>query len=72
MKNVSKPWKKKEEPKKKSWADCGYLTISKSGKVLSVVVKNQRYVANLDETADILDGKRRYTLIYEFVGEKVG
>ena len=61
-----------KEEKKHNWKDCGYITLSKSGKVLSVVVKNQRYVANLDETADILDGKRRYTLIYEFVGEKVG
>ena len=69
---MSKPWKKKEEPKKKSWADCGYLTISKSGKVLSVVVKNQRYVVNLEEAAEVLDGKRNYTLIFEFVGEKVG
>ena len=52
------------------WKDCGYLTISKSGKVLSVVVKHQRFISNLDEVGDVLDGKRLYCLIYEFVGEK--
>jgi hypothetical protein len=52
---------------KRSWADCGYITLSKSGKVLSVVVKHQRYVANLEETEEVLDGKRRYTLVFEHV-----
>jgi hypothetical protein len=49
------------------WKDCGYLTISKKGNVLSVVVKNQRYVVNLEEAAEVLDGKRRYTLVFEHV-----
>ena len=66
--------KKEEQPseeKKRTWLDCGYLTISKSGKVLSVVVKHQRYVVNLEETAEVLDGKRNYTLIFEFVGSAI-
>jgi hypothetical protein len=54
------------------WSDCGYLTLSKSGKVLSVVVKKKRYVVNLEETEEVLDGKRNYALIYEFAGEKIG
>jgi hypothetical protein len=62
--------KKEEQPaeeKKRTWVDCGYVTISKSGKVLSVVVKNQRYVVNLEEAAEVLDGKRNYTLVFEHV-----
>ena len=77
MNQMSKSWQKKKEEqpskeKKRSWKDCGYITISKSGKVLSVVVKNQRYVVNLVEAEEVLEGRRNYTLIYEFVGDKVG
>lgn len=53
----------------KHWNDCGYLTISKSGKVLSIVVKHKRYVANLDDIAQVLDGTKNYTLIFEHVGD---
>ena len=84
---MSKSWmkKKEEQPsvpigtvplgteeKKHAWEHCGYLTISKSGEVLSVVVKKKRYVVNLEETEEVLEGRRNYTLIYEYVGEKVG
>jgi hypothetical protein len=51
--------------KKKQWVDCGYITISKSGKVLSIVVKHERYVANLDEISQVLDGTKNYTLVFE-------
>ena len=64
--------KKEEQPseeKKHTWKDCGYLTLSKSGKVLSVVVKHQRFISNLDEVGDVLDGKRNYCLIYEHMKE---
>jgi hypothetical protein len=56
--------------KEKQWKDCGYVTISKMGKVLSIVVKHTRYVANLEEILEVLDGDRNYTLIFEHVGEK--
>jgi len=74
---MSKPWQKNKEKqqspeKKRSWVDCGYLTLSKSGKVLSVVVKHRRFVVNLEEATEVLDGNRKYTLIYEFVGDKNG
>jgi hypothetical protein len=35
-------------------------------------VKKKRYVVNLNEAEEVLDGKRNYTLVFEFVGEKVG
>jgi len=73
---MGKSWQKKEEQpaeeKKGTWKDCGYLTISKSGKVLSVVVKHKRYVVNLAEATLVLDGIKEYSLIYEYVGSKNG
>jgi hypothetical protein len=72
---MSKSWMKKTEPpvkteegKPANWKDCGYLTISKKGNVLSVVIKHQRYVVNLNEATEVIEGQREYTLIYEFVG----
>lgn len=47
------------------WKDCGYLSLTKDGKKVSVVVKHIRYVVNLEEFKEVLDGKRRYTLILE-------
>ena len=73
--STAKSWQKKkgqQEEKKRTWKDCGYITISKSGKVLSVVVKHKRFVVNLEETEEVLGGRRNYTLIYEFVGENLG
>lgn len=77
---MSKPWmKKKEQPVEtedgkpaRKWNDCGYVTVSKKGNVLSIVIKHQRYVANLEEATEVIDGQRDYALIYEFVGERVG
>ena len=68
---MSKPWQKnKEKQQEGTWKDCGYLTISKSGKVLSVVVKEKRFVVNLEQATEVIYGQRNYTLIYEFVGEE--
>lgn len=71
---MSKSWMKKKEPPsggpEKSWNDCGYVTLSKKGNVLSIVVKHQRYVVNLKEAAEVVDGQRDYALVFEFVGEK--
>jgi hypothetical protein len=73
---MSKQWmKKKEQPddsKQKSWADCGYLTLSKKGNVLSIVIKNQRFISKIDEVRGVLDGKRNYCLIFEHVKEEPG
>jgi len=73
---MSKSWmKKKEQPNvehKRKWADVGYLAISKNGNVLSIVIKNHRYVSNLEEVSEVLGGKMNYALIYEVVGERSG
>lgn len=47
------------------WKDCGYLSLTKSGKKLLVVVKRVRYVVDLDGVKAVLDGKQNYTLVYE-------
>lgn len=47
------------------WKDCGYFTLTKDGKKVSVVVHHVRYLLNLDEVKDVLDGQRRYALIFE-------
>lgn len=53
----------------KHWKDCGYVSISKSGQVLSIVVKNKRYIANLDEICLVLDGTKQFAQILEYVGD---
>ena len=55
---------------KEMWKDIGYISISKKGTVLSVVVKHKRYIVHLDEAREVLDGKRNYALIYEYQKEK--
>ena len=47
------------------WKDCGYLSLSKDGKKVSVVVKKIRYFVGLEEAKEVLDGKRKYTLVFE-------
>jgi hypothetical protein len=47
------------------WKDCGYLSLSKDGKKVSVVVKKTRYIANLEELRKVLDGRKSYTFILE-------
>lgn len=47
------------------WKSCGYLSLTKNGKKLSIVVKHVRYFISLAEVKDVLDGKRNYTLILE-------
>jgi len=55
--------------KEKQWEDCGYITISKSGKALSVVVKHKRFISNIDEVRGVLDGERNYCLVFEHIKE---
>jgi hypothetical protein len=47
------------------WKDCGYLSLTKNGKKVAVVVKHARYVVSLEEAREVLSGKQAYTLIYE-------
>jgi hypothetical protein len=47
------------------WKDCGYLSLTKDEKKVSVVVKKVRYFVSLEEAKEVLDGKRRYTLVLE-------
>jgi hypothetical protein len=53
------------------WKDCGYLSFTKKGDKVLIVVKRARYVADLKEVTDVLDGKRSYTLIFEPPTEEV-
>jgi len=47
------------------WKSCGYLSLTKGGNNVAVVVKRMRYVASLDDVKAILEGKLDYTQIYE-------
>lgn len=49
--------------------DCGYLSLSKSGKVVSIVVKRKRYIANLKEVRQVVYGAREFTPILKSVGQ---
>ena len=45
--------------------DCGYLSLTKDGKKVSVVVKRVRYIASLEEVKAVLEGKLNFTDILE-------
>jgi hypothetical protein len=47
--------------------DCGYFTLTKDGKKVSVVVHHVRYLLSLDEVKAVLEGRRNYTLVFEFL-----
>jgi hypothetical protein len=47
------------------WKNCGYLGFTKNKKGIVVVVKQQRYWLSLQEVLEVLQDKRRYTLVYE-------
>jgi len=51
------------------WKDCGYLALSKTGKKVLIVIKQVHYLVDLKRVQDVLDGKERYTLIYEHIEE---
>lgn len=48
-----------------NWRSCGYLSLTKDGKKVTVMVKHVRYVANLNELKAVLEGKLGYTEIFE-------
>lgn len=47
------------------WKDCGYFTLTKDGMKVSIVIKKVRYLAVLEEVKTVLDGSRRYALVFE-------
>lgn len=47
------------------WKDCGYISLTKDGKKVTVMVKHVRYMANLEEVKAVVNGKLNYTLILE-------
>jgi hypothetical protein len=47
------------------WKDCGYISLTKDGRGVTVVLKHARYYVKLSEAKDVLDGKVKYVLIYE-------
>jgi hypothetical protein len=47
------------------WKKCGYLSLTKKGDKLTVMVKHVHYIADLKEIKEVLDGKRNFTLIFE-------
>ena len=47
------------------WKKCGYVSLTKDGKKVSVVVKHIRYVVSLDEVKAVLDGTLGFAGVFE-------
>jgi hypothetical protein len=47
--------------------NCGYFSLTKDGKKVALVIHHVRYLLNLQEVKDVLENKRNYALISEFV-----
>jgi hypothetical protein len=47
------------------WKDCGYISLTKSGRGVTVMVKHTLYYVKLEELKSVLDGKVKCTLVYE-------
>jgi len=47
------------------WKDCGYLTYTKKGDRILIVLKHERYVCDLAEVEQVLAKERDYTEIFE-------
>ena len=45
-----------------NWKDCGYLSLTKDGKKITVMLKHERYLANKEELKAVLDGEQKCTL----------
>jgi len=48
-----------------NWKSTGYLSLTKDGKKVTVMVKHVRYIANLKELQDVLEGKLNFTEVFE-------
>jgi uncharacterized protein YebE (UPF0316 family) len=49
------------------WKDCGYVSLTKDGKKILITLKRVRYIASLQELKEVLDGKKAYTLVLEYL-----
>lgn len=54
----------------KKWKSSGYLSKTKNPKVLLIMVKNVRYIVNVDGLQNVSTGKIEFTPIYEYIGAK--
>ena len=52
------------------WEKCGYISLTKDRKKITVMVKHVHYIANLGELKAVLDGKVGFTGIYEHINLK--
>jgi hypothetical protein len=43
-----------------AWKECGYFSFTKKGDRLLIVLKHQKYVADLKDVKAVLDGKQTY------------
>lgn len=48
-----------------NWKDCGYISLTKDRKNVTVKVKNVGYFVKLAELKEVLEGKKDFILIYE-------
>ena len=48
-----------------NWKDCGYISLTKDGKNVTVKVKKVGYFVKLAELKEVLEGKKDFILIYE-------
>ena len=49
----------------KNWKDCGYISLTKDTKNITVKVKGVGYFVKLAELKEVLEGKKDFVLIYE-------
>jgi hypothetical protein len=47
------------------WKECGYFSFTKKGDRVLIVVKHQKYVADIRGVKAVLAGKQGYTFIYQ-------
>jgi hypothetical protein len=48
-----------------NWKDCGYISLTKDRKNVTVKVKGVGYFVKLVELKEVLEGKKRFVLVYE-------
>ena len=48
-----------------NWKSSGYLSLTKDGKKVTVMVKHVRYIANKEDLKAVLEGKLNFTDIFE-------
>ena len=48
-----------------NWKSSGYLSLTKDGKKVTVMVKHVRYITSQEELKAVLEGKLNFTDIFE-------